>query len=56
MAHYGNKGVATSFEHDEGRYDNSSEGSKNMKLNIQRMQWRLLELKTLCRERKDQMS
>ncbi|KAL2938916.1 hypothetical protein RDABS01_022365 [Bienertia sinuspersici] len=33
-----------------------SEGSEDMKLNMQRMQWRVLELENMCKEMKGQMS
>ncbi|CAO2814124.1 unnamed protein product [Amaranthus hypochondriacus] len=40
--------------HDE--YECISEGSEDMKLNIQRMQWRVFELEKMCNEMKGQMS
>ncbi|KAK9691374.1 hypothetical protein RND81_09G193100 [Saponaria officinalis] len=36
--------------------DCSEDGSRDVKLNIQRMQWRVLELEKLCKEMKGQMS
>lgn len=45
------------YDDDDGGDDECiSQGSEDMKLNMQRMQWRVLELENLCKEMKSQMS
>ncbi|XP_021719853.1 BTB/POZ domain-containing protein At3g19850-like [Chenopodium quinoa] len=58
---YGSEGATTQRYHDDGVEDDDddeciSQGSEEMKLNMQRMQWRVLELENLCKEMKSQMS
>ncbi|KAL4318015.1 hypothetical protein GQ457_18G023380 [Hibiscus cannabinus] len=41
---------------DNGMDSSSSEGTENMKFNLQKMQWRVVELEKACKEMKGQMS
>lgn len=58
---YGSKGGANledekDHEDDDDSSCNFSQGSEDMRLNIQRMQWRVLELEKLCKDMKGQMT
>lgn len=56
---YGSKDATTPRYDDEQDLEDDeciSQGSEDMKLNMQRMQYRVLELEKLCREMKGQMT